>query len=88
MIRITKRRKNQTSNGVPAAANDNLGSKFMKNFMDLANDLRNERVSESSNHSHGKETYLRWFFNNIPLVILNIRTNRIEFQHRKIISLK
>ena len=49
VIRITKRKKqHQVSDG---AQGGNLGSKFMKNFMDLANDLRKERVSESSNTS-------------------------------------
>ena len=55
VIRIAKRkRQKQSSEG-------NLGSKFMKNFMDLASDLRKERVSESSNVSGGKN-YLSKLF--------------------------
>ncbi|XP_052212458.1 uncharacterized protein LOC127831514 [Dreissena polymorpha] len=57
VIRITKRRKqNPGPSGVPgievpAGPGYNMGSKFMKNFMDLVNDLRNKRVSQTSEHS-------------------------------------
>ncbi|WAR10039.1 CHS-like protein [Mya arenaria] len=44
----------QAGGEIPVAAGDNLGTKFVKNFMDLANDLRKERISETSNHSHDK----------------------------------
>ncbi|XP_052813937.1 chitin synthase chs-2-like [Mya arenaria] len=56
VIRITQRRKHKQQAGgeIPVAAGDNLGTKFVKNFMDLANDLRKERISETSNHSHDK----------------------------------
>ncbi|XP_053386095.1 chitin synthase chs-2-like isoform X2 [Mercenaria mercenaria] len=53
VIRITKRKRQQQQQG-EVTTGGNLGSKFMKNFMDLANDLRKERVSESSSHSQGR----------------------------------
>ena len=40
---LTRRKKQHSSEH-----SSNLGSKFMKNFMDLADDLRKERVSETS----------------------------------------
>ena len=46
IIKLTKRKKHQSSEH-----GSNLGSKFMKNFMDLADDLRKERVSETSDRS-------------------------------------
>ena len=46
IIKLTKRKKQQSSEH-----SSNLGSKFMKNFMDLADDLRKERVSETSDKS-------------------------------------
>lgn len=51
IIRITKRRRHHQTE---PHGNKNLGSKFVKNFMDLANDLRKERISESSHTSGGK----------------------------------
>jgi len=58
VIRITKRRKKQQQGEQQIqGAGGNLGSKFMKNFMDLANDLRKERVSETSNTSQGECVY-------------------------------
>lgn len=46
IIKLTKRKKHQSSEH-----GSNLGSKFMKNFMDLADDLRKERISETSDRS-------------------------------------
>lgn len=46
IIKLTKRKKRHSSEH-----SSNLGSKFMKNFMDLAEDLRRERVSETSDKS-------------------------------------
>ena len=46
IIKLTRRKKHHSSEH-----SSNLGSKFMKNFMDLADDLRKERVSERSDRS-------------------------------------
>ena len=50
---LTRHKKKQHS----SEHSSNLGSKFMKNFMDLADDLRKERVSESSDKvgRHGRK---------------------------------